>query len=172
MIDLYQQLQLTSFVHLINRRLSTVGTLNSQIVKLAEIYLPLPQNLWNSLVAAPESISCSFNRSLVDERTSLASGISGEKGIVHFEPVLQIDPRSLAPLKRTKFSRAQLETALTNVSEENEKLHKCMNAMVNKGWVEYLKLSEQVKLGRRWQWQAPQRSSQGCRRSSLQKRPP
>ncbi|MDG2199307.1 MAG: hypothetical protein P8O70_20940 [SAR324 cluster bacterium] len=28
-----------------------------------------------------------------------------------------------------------------------------MNAMVDKDWVEYLELSEQVKLGRRWQWQ-------------------
>ena len=96
-----------------------------------------------------------FLPALVDERTSLASGISEEEGIVHFEPVLQIDPRSLAPLQLTKFSRAQLETALANVSEESEKLHKCMNAMVNKGWVEYLQPNEQVKLGRRWQWQVP-----------------
>ena len=81
--------------------------------------------------------------------------ISEEECIVHFEPVLQIDPRSLAPLQLTKFSRAQLETALANVSEESEKLHKCMNAMVNKGWVEYLQPNEQIKLGRRWQWQVP-----------------
>ena len=149
-IDLCQQLQLTPFVHLVNCRLSTSGTLNRQVAELAEIYLPLPQNLWNSLAAAPESVPCSFT-ALVDERTSLASGISEEEGIVHFEPILQIDPRSLAPLQLTKFSRAQLETALANVSEENAKLHKCMNAMVNKGWVEYLQPNEQVKLGRRWQ---------------------
>ena len=92
---------------------------------------------------------------LVDERTSLGSGISEEEGIVHFEPILQIGPRSLAPLQLTKFSRAQLETALANVSEESETLHKCMNAMVNKGWVEYLQPNEQIKLGRRWQWQVP-----------------
>ena len=30
-----------------------------------------------------------------------------------------------------------------------------MNAMVNKGWVEYLQPNEQIKLGRRWQWQVP-----------------
>ena len=154
-IDLCQQLQLTPYVHLVNCRLSTAGTLNKQVAELAEIYLPLPQNLWNTLAAASESVPCSFNTALVDERTSLASGISEEAGIVHFEPILQIDPRSLAPLQLTKFSRAQLETALANVSKESEKLHKCMNAMVNKGWVEYLQPNEQVKLGRRWQWQVP-----------------
>ena len=132
-VDLCQQLQLTPFVHLVNCRLSTAGTLNKQVAELAEIYLPLPQNLWNTLAAAPESVPCSFNTALVDERTSLASGISEEAGIVHFEPILQIDPRSLAPLQLTKFSRAQLETALANGCEENEKLHKCMNAMFNKG---------------------------------------
>ena len=119
-IDLCQQLQLTPFVHLVNCRLTTPGTLNKQVAELAEIYLPLPQNLWNSLAAASESVPCSFNTALVDEGTSLASGISEEEGIVHFEPVLQIDPRSLAPLQLTKFSRAQLETALANVSEESE----------------------------------------------------
>ncbi len=46
-----------------------------------------------------------------------------------------------------------------------------MNATVNNDWVEYLEPSEQVKLGRRWQWQAPT-ITQGCRRSSLQKQPP
>ena len=30
-----------------------------------------------------------------------------------------------------------------------------MNATVNNDWVEYLEPSEQVKLGRRWQWQVP-----------------
>ena len=103
-IDLCQQLQLTPYVHLVNCRLSTAGTLNKQVAELAEIYLPLPQNLWNTLAAASESVPCSFNTALVDERTSLASGISEEEGIVHFEPVLQIDPRSLAPLQLTKFS--------------------------------------------------------------------
>jgi len=152
-IDLCQQLQLTPFVHLVNCRLSTSGTLNRQVAELAEIYCHChrtsgtrwqqPQNPF--LVPS----------ALVDERTSLGSGISEEEGIVHFEPILQIGPRSLAPLQLTKFSRAQLETALANVSEESETLHKCMNAMVNKGWVEYLQPNEQVKLGRRWQWQVP-----------------
>ena len=105
-IDLCQQLQLTPFVHLVNCRLSTSGTLNKQVAELAEIYLPLPQNLWNSLTAAPESVPCSFNTVLVDERTSLTSVISEEECIVHFELVLQIDPHSLAPLQRTKFSKA------------------------------------------------------------------
>ena len=36
-----------------------------------------------------------------------------------------------------------------------KKLYNCMNATVNNDWVEYLEPSEQVKLGRRWQWQAP-----------------
>ena len=44
-IDLCQQLQLTSFVHLVNCRLSTPGTLNRQVAELAEIYLPLPKNI-------------------------------------------------------------------------------------------------------------------------------
>ena len=60
-IDLCQQLQLTPFVHLVNCRLSTAGTLNRQVAELAEIYLPLPQNIWNSLAAAPESVPYSFN---------------------------------------------------------------------------------------------------------------
>ena len=77
-IDLCQQLQLTPYVHLVNCRLSTSGTLNKQVAELAEIYLPLPQNLWNSLTAAPESVPCSFNTVLVDERTSLTSVISEE----------------------------------------------------------------------------------------------
>ena len=38
-IDLCQQLQLNSFVHLVNCRLSTAGTLNRQVAELAEIYL-------------------------------------------------------------------------------------------------------------------------------------
>ena len=59
-IDLCQQLQLTPFVHLVNCRLSTSGTLNRQVVKLAEIYVPLPQSIWNSLAAAPESVPYSF----------------------------------------------------------------------------------------------------------------
>ena len=59
-VDLCQQLQLTSFVHLVNCRLSTAGTLNKQVAELAEIYLPLPQNIWNSLAAAPESVPYSF----------------------------------------------------------------------------------------------------------------
>ena len=105
-IDLCQQLQLAHFAHLANSRLSNAGTLNKQVVELAEIYLPLPQNLWNSLTAAPESVPCSFNTVLVDERTSLTSVISEEECIVHLEPVLQIDPHSLAPLQRTKFSKA------------------------------------------------------------------
>ena len=60
-IDLCQQLQLTPYVHLVNCRLSTSGTLNRQVAELAEIYLPLPQNLWNSLAAASESVTCSFS---------------------------------------------------------------------------------------------------------------
>ena len=60
-VDPCQQLQLTSFAHLVNRRLSTSGTLNKQVAELAEIYLPLPQNLWKSLAAALESVPCSFN---------------------------------------------------------------------------------------------------------------
>ena len=59
-VDLCQQLQLTPFVHLVNCRLSTPGTLNRQVAELAEIYLPLPQNIWNSLAAAPESVPYSF----------------------------------------------------------------------------------------------------------------
>ena len=136
-IDLCQQLQLTPFVHLVNCRLSTPGTLNKQVAELAEIYLPLPQNLWNTLAAASESVPCSFNTALVDERTSLASGISEEEGIVHFEPVLQIDPRSLAPLQLSKFSKLQLDQALANFSESSETLHRCLQAMVVKGWVTY-----------------------------------
>ena len=77
-IDLCQQLQLTSFGHLINCRLSTAGTLNRQVAELAEIYLPLPKNIWNSLAAAPESVPYYFNTARVDEGTSLASGISEE----------------------------------------------------------------------------------------------
>ena len=136
-IDLCQQLQLTPFVHLVNCRLSTPGTLNKQVAELAEIYLPLPQNLWNTLAAASESVPCSFNTALVDEGTSLASGISEEEGIVHFEPVLQIDPRSLAPLQLSKFSKLQLDQALANFSESSETLHRCLQAMVVKGWVTY-----------------------------------
>ena len=136
-IDLCQQLQLTPYVHLVNCRLSTAGTLNKQVAELAEIYLPLPQNLWNTLAAASESVPCSFNTALVDERTSLASGISEEEGIVHFEPVLQIDPRSLAPLQLSKFSKLQLDQALANFSESSETLHRCLQAMVVKGWVTY-----------------------------------
>ncbi len=136
-VDLCQQLQLTPFVHLVNCRLSTPGTLNKQVAELAEIYLPLPQNLWNTLAAASESVPCSFNTALVDERTSLASGISEEEGIVHFEPVLQIDPRSLAPLQLSKFSKLQLDQALANFSESSETLHRCLQAMVVKGWVTY-----------------------------------
>ena len=136
-IDLCQQLQLTPFVHLVNCRLSTSGTLNKQVAELAEIYLPLPQNLWNTLAAASESVPCSFNTALVDEGTSLASGISEEEGIVHFEPVLQIDPRSLAPLQLSKFSKLQLDQALANFSESSETLHRCLQAMVVKGWVTY-----------------------------------
>ena len=109
----------------------------------------------NSLAATPESVPCSFNTVLVDKRASTASGISEEEAIVHFEPVLQIDPRSPAPLQLTEFSRAQREKALANASEESENLHKCMNAMVNNGWVEYLQPNEKVKLGRRWQCQVP-----------------
>ena len=136
-IDLCQQLQLTPYVHLVNCRLSTSGTLNKQVAELAEIYLPLPQNLWNTLAAASESVPCSFNTALVDEGTSLASGISEEEGIVHFEPVLQIDPRSLAPLQLSKFSKLQLDQALANFSESSETLHRCLQAMVVKGWVTY-----------------------------------
>ena len=136
-VDLCQQLQLTPFVHLVNCRLSTPGTLNKQVAELAEIYLPLPQNLWNTLAAASESVPCSFNTALVDEGTSLASGISEEEGIVHFEPVLQIDPRSLAPLQLSKFSKLQLDQALANFSESSETLHRCLQAMVVKGWVTY-----------------------------------
>jgi len=136
-IDLCQQLQLTPFVHLVNCRLSTSGTLNRQVVKLAEIYVPLPQSIWNSLAAAPESVPCSFNTALVDERTSLASGISEEEGTVYFEPVLQIDPVSLAPLQLSKFSKLQLDQALANFSESSETLHSCLQAMVAKGWVTY-----------------------------------
>ena len=136
-IDLCQQLQLTPYVHLVNCRLSTAGTLNKQVAELAEIYLPLPQNLWNTLAAASESVPCSFNTALVDEGTSLASGISEEEGIVHFEPVLQIDPRSLAPLQLSKFSKLQLDQALANFSESSETLHRCLQAMVVKGWVTY-----------------------------------
>ena len=58
------------------------------------------------LTAAPESVPCSFNTAVVDERTSLVSVISEEECIVHFELVLQIDPHSLAALQRTKFSKA------------------------------------------------------------------
>ncbi len=136
-IDLCQQLQLTPYVHLVNCRLNTAGTLNKQVAELAEIYLPLPQNLWNTLAAASESVPCSFNTALVDEGTSLASGISEEEGIVHFEPVLQIDPRSLAPLQLSKFSKLQLDQALANFSESSETLHRCLQAMVVKGWVTY-----------------------------------
>ncbi len=137
MIDLCQQLQLTPFVHLVNCRLSTPGTLNKQVAELAEIYLPLPQNLWNTLAAASESVPCSFNTALVDERTSLASGISEEEGIVHFEPILQIDPRSLAPFQLTKFDSLRLHQALVNTSESLDALDLCMTAMVAKDWVTY-----------------------------------
>ena len=58
------------------------------------------------LTAAPESVPCSFNTAVVDERTSLVSVISEEECILHFELVLQIDPHSLAALQRTKFSKA------------------------------------------------------------------
>ncbi|MDG2199446.1 MAG: hypothetical protein P8O70_21645, partial [SAR324 cluster bacterium] len=72
-IDLFQQLQLTPYVHLVNCRLSTIGALNKQVVELAEIYLPLPQNIWNSLAAAFESIPCSFNTALVMEKINTIS---------------------------------------------------------------------------------------------------
>ena len=137
MIDLCQQLQLTPFVHLVNCRLSTPGTLNKQVAELAEIYLPLPQSIWNTLAAASESVPCSFNTALVDEQTSLASGISEEEGTVYFEPVLKIDPVSLAPLQLSKFSKLQLDQALANFSESSETLHRCLQAMVVKGWVTY-----------------------------------
>ena len=51
-LDLCQQLHLTPYVHLVNCRLSTAGTLNRQVAELAEIYLPLPQTLWHTLAAA------------------------------------------------------------------------------------------------------------------------
>ena len=136
-IDLCQQLQLTPFVHLVNCRLITLGTLNKQVAELAEIYLPLPQSIWNTLAAASESVPCSFNTALVDEQTSLASGISEEEGTVYFEPVLKIDPVSLAPLQLSKFSKLQLDQALANFSESSETLHRCLQAMVVKGWVTY-----------------------------------
>ena len=44
-VDLCQQLQLNSFVHLVNCRLITAGTLKRQVAELAEIYLPLPKNI-------------------------------------------------------------------------------------------------------------------------------
>lgn len=136
-IDLCQQLQLTPYVYLVNVHLSTIGTLNKQVVELAEIYLPLPQSIWNTLAAASESVPCSFNTGLVDEQTSLASGISEEEGTVYFEPVLQIDPVSLAPLQLSKFSKLQLDQALANLSDSSETLHRCLHAMVAKGWVTY-----------------------------------
>ena len=148
-IDLCQQLQLTPFVHLVNCRLSTPGTLNRQVAELAEIYLPLPQNIWNSLAAAPESVPYSFKYGPVDEGTSLASGISEEEGIVHFEPVLQIDPRSPAPFQLTKFDSLRLHQALVNTSESSEALDLCITAMVAKGWVTY---SPNLH---KWEWHIP-----------------
>ena len=152
-IDLCQQLQLTPYAHVVKCKFKTSGQhAPQQVVEFPEEYLPLTFHVWNVLAACNELQSCPFNAAKVDDRLAHRAGISEEEDIVHFEPVLQIDPVSLAPLQLIKFSKAQLETALANISVENEKLHKCMNAMVNKDWVEYLELSEQRKLGRRWKW--------------------
>ena len=96
-IDLCQQLQLTPFVHLVNCRLSTAGTLNRQVAELAEIYCHCHRTSGTRWQQPQNPFLIPSNTARVDEGTSLASGISEEEGIVHFEPVLQIDPRSPAP---------------------------------------------------------------------------
>mgnify|MGYP006243789425 CR=1 FL=1 len=48
------------------------------------------------------------------------SRISEEEGIIHFEPVPQIDPRSLAPFQLTKFDSLRLHQALVNTSESSD----------------------------------------------------
>ncbi len=72
-----------------------------------------------------------------------------EEGIVHFEPILQIDPRSLAPFQLTKFDSLRLHQALVNTSESSEALDLCMTAMVAEGWVTY-----SPKL-HKWEWHVP-----------------
>ena len=77
------------------------------------------------------------------------SRISEEEGIIHFEPVPQIDPRSLAPFQLTKFDSLRLHQALVNTSESSEALDLCMTAMVAKGWVTY---SPNLH---KWEWHVP-----------------
>ena len=77
------------------------------------------------------------------------SRISEEEGIIHFEPVPQIDPRSLAPFQLTKFDSLRLHQALVNTSESSEALDLCMTAMVAEGWVTY-----SPKL-HKWEWHVP-----------------
>ena len=60
-----------------------------------------------------------------------------KKASFTFEPILQIDPVSLAPLQLTKFDSLRLHQALVNTSESSEALDLCMTAMVAKDWVTY-----------------------------------
>ena len=72
-----------------------------------------------------------------------------KKASFTFEPILQIDPVSLAPLQLTKFDSLRLHQALVNTSESSEALDLCMTAMVAKGWVTY---SPNLH---KWEWHVP-----------------
>ena len=72
-----------------------------------------------------------------------------KKASFTFEPILQIDPVSLAPLQLTKFDSLCLHQALVNTSESSEALDLCMTAMVAKGWVTY---SPNLH---KWEWHVP-----------------
>ena len=72
-----------------------------------------------------------------------------KKASFTFEPILQIDPVSLAPLQLTKFDSLCLHQALVNTSESSEALDLCMTAMVAKGWVTYSPNPH------KWEWHVP-----------------
>ena len=90
---------------------------------------------------------------LMPQRSMIALPIALEfpkkKASFTFEPILQIDPVSLAPLQLTKFDSLRLHQALVNTSESSEALDLCMTAMVAKGWVTY-----SPKL-HKWEWHVP-----------------
>ena len=72
-----------------------------------------------------------------------------KKASFTFEPILQIDLVSPAPLQLTKFDSLRLHQALVNTSESSEALDLCMTAMVAKGWVTY---SPNLH---KWEWHVP-----------------
>ena len=149
-IDLRQQLHLTPYAHVVKCKFKTSGQhAPQQIVEFPEESLPLTFHVWNVLAACNELQSCPFNAAKVDDRLAHHAGISEEEDIVHFEPVLQIDPVSLAPLQLTKFDSLRLHQALVNTSESSEALDLCMTAMAAKGWVTY---SPNLH---KWEWHVP-----------------